>query len=419
VPFKFNLRRLHLGKTAQTIAYLALSRHRKKKGAGGWKVGTGGFKGREEPVLVVAPASLLENWRREIRVWAPALRVGFYHGNHAIAATRHAWEEAAASEDKGAAFDVIIACYSLFERDSEDTKLNRGFLRKLTFSHLVLDEAHLVKNRNTQRSKRLDSVAAKARRRVLLTGTPLQNNLLELEALIHLVLPGLLEDGALGGGVEDEEDEEMAAQRVARVKVILAPFILRRLKEEVAHELIPKKQEKVLMPMTAGQGAVYAEAVEKARRERRRQQGNEQEGDAAATALATAANGGAMAKVSHLFVHLRKIANHPLLVRNRYTDTDVAEMAGVCFRKGIFGPEAKHEKVIAHVKGLSDFDLHQLCADAQLKGALKHKELPISAIFDAGKTQRWGCHSTPGGCQIGYMYSTGGCHQLNPVLTAK
>ena len=79
---------------------------------------------------------------------------------------------------------------------------------------------------------------------------------------------------------------------------------------------------------------MYAAAVETARRERRRKTGTQLEGDAAATAAATKANGGEMAKVKTLFVHLRKIANHPLLVRSRYTDADVEEMAGVCHRRG-------------------------------------------------------------------------------------
>ena len=260
-----------LGKTAQTVAYLACSRRRKEKGVGGWasvgkketsalaalvasqKNDTRGFKKGapvNEPALVVAPASLLENWRRELRTWAPALRVGFFHGKEGQAATRAAAER---SGGGGGAFDVLIACYSL-ERDSADQKQHRAWLRSMTYSHLVLDEAHLVKNRDAAR-QRLDAVAARARRRLLLTGTPLQNNLLELESLIHLVLPGLLKPGALAGDARDGDGEAAdvgdgdgdagleARRRAARVKTILKPFILRRLKEEVATELIAEAGE--------------------------------------------------------------------------------------------------------------------------------------------------------------------------------
>jgi SWI/SNF-related matrix-associated actin-dependent regulator 1 of chromatin subfamily A len=143
---------------------------------------------RNEPALVVAPASLLENWRRELTTWAPALRVGFYHGGPSqdeVRATAEAWAHTRGdgrSASGGGAFDVIIACYSIFERDSADSREKRAWLRSLNYSHLVLDEAHLVKNRATQRARRLDAVATKARRRVLLTGTPLQNNLGEVRS---------------------------------------------------------------------------------------------------------------------------------------------------------------------------------------------------------------------------------------------
>ena len=74
----------------------------------------------------------------------------------------------------------VLFCLRL--RDSADSREKRAWLRSLNYSHLVLDEAHLVKNRATQRARRLDAVATKARRRVLLTGTPLQNNLGEVSS---------------------------------------------------------------------------------------------------------------------------------------------------------------------------------------------------------------------------------------------
>ena len=175
-----------LGKTAQTIAYLACSRAGNALPASA-DVAKEMRRRRNEPALVVAPASLLENWRRELTTWAPALRVGFYHGGPSqdeVRATAEAWAHGIRGDGRsasgGGAFDVIIACYSIFERDSADSREKRAWLRSLNYSHLVLDEAHLVKNRATQRARRLDAVATKARRRVLLTGTPLQNNLGEV-----------------------------------------------------------------------------------------------------------------------------------------------------------------------------------------------------------------------------------------------
>ena len=438
-----------LGKTAQTVAYLACSRRRKEKGVGGWasvgkketsalaalvasqKNDTRGFKKGapvNEPALVVAPASLLENWRRELRTWAPALRVGFFHGKEGQAATRAAAER---SGGGGGAFDVLIACYSLFERDSADQKQHRAWLRSMTYSHLVLDEAHLVKNRATQRAKRLDAVAARARRRLLLTGTPLQNNLLELESLIHLVLPGLLKPGALAGDARDGDGEAAdvgdgdgdagleARRRAARVKTILKPFILRRLKEEVATELIAKKREKRVEEMTEAQATLYETTLEEAREERRRKRRTAAatNGDAVTTKdgvtnptndgatndhaskedqssfMTLPANGGTSAvgakKTRQLFVRLRKIANHPLLVRARYSEADLERIARVCHKSGVFGYEASLDRVRAHVfdDAYSDVDLHNLCGDAATRGQLRDLRLPPEAFSESGKTR--------------------------------
>ena len=396
-----------LGKTAQTAAYLACSRRRKERGVGGWGasrraspatlVAERRDASHDEPALIVAPASLLENWRRELRVWAPAMRVGFYHGKEGQAATRAEAEAFAAARGArasagGGAFDVLIACYSLFERDSADQKAHRAWLRSMTYSHLVLDEAHLLKNRATQRAKRLDAVAARARRRVLLTGTPLQNNLLELESLIHLVLPGLLEPGALAGDGapgDAEVDPEAgdgdasraeAARRAARVKTILKPFILRRLKEEVAKELIAKRQEKRVEAMTQAQARLYAETLEEAREDRRRGLRN------AAAPLDEAKT---QTRTKQLFVRLRKIANHPLLVRARYTEADLERIARVCHKSGVFGHEASLDRVREHVSddAYSDFGLHELCGDAATRGQLEDLRLPASAFVESGKTR--------------------------------
>ena len=330
-----------LGKTAQTIAYLACSRAGNALPASA-DVAKEMRRRRNEPALVVAPASLLENWRRELTTWAPALRVGFYHGGPSqdeVRATAEAWAHGIRGDGRsasgGGAFDVIIACYSIFERDSADSREKRAWLRSLNYSHLVLDEAHLVKNRATQRARRLDAVSTKARRRVLLTGTPLQNNLGELESLIHLVLPGLLEEGALGTDTYEETDtNELArAHRLQRVKEILRPFILRRLKEEVAKELIPKTQEKRIVAMSESQKAQYDAAVEAARNERRRaREAASSKSDSHPTGASPppALNN---TKVKALFVHLRKIANHPLLVRSRYGDEEIATISDVCHRR--------------------------------------------------------------------------------------
>ena len=102
-----------------------------------------------------------------------------------------------------------------------------------------------------------------------------------------------------------------------------------------------------------------------------------------------AGNSSSSQKVKALFTHLRKIANHPLLVRDRYGDQELAFVADVCHRRGVFGHEAGLEKVRKHLEGMSDFDLHELCEDERVRGALDSKRLPPEALEDAGKTR--GC----------------------------
>ena len=130
----------------------------------------------------------------ELERWAPSLRVGFFPApprrrRRATGRTRGRGRAGTVEPPLGWRFRRNHACYSLFERDSAEQKTHRQWLRTLNYSHLVLDEAHLVKNRATQRASAWTRWRPRRGGEVLLTGQPLQNNLLELESLIHLVLP--------------------------------------------------------------------------------------------------------------------------------------------------------------------------------------------------------------------------------------
>jgi SWI/SNF-related matrix-associated actin-dependent regulator 1 of chromatin subfamily A len=362
-----------LGKTAQAIAFIATSRYHPDTGA----LAENGVRwprvvSKPNPVLVVSPASLLENWKRELGMWAPNMRVGVFHGESR--ADVRQTEEYHRERTGECCYDVIIVCYSLFERDSIESQDNRSWLQRMEFSHLILDEAHLLKNRDAQRTIRLTRTARKAHYRLLLTGTPLQNNLRELEALIEFVLPGLLKHGELGEGLEEDDQSE---RRVKKVRRILEPFVLRRLKETVAKQLAPKVQVKDVIAMSGRQAEAYKLAVDRIRRE-------------ALEGKTRSANGIGLAqsRLKAIFVHLRKVANHPLLVRNEYTDEDLIEIADICHKKRVFGPDARLERVKEHVSGLSDFGLHQLCGDYMLDGALKDKMLDPEIGLQSAKVQR-------------------------------
>ncbi|CAI7814938.1 unnamed protein product [Closterium sp. NIES-54] len=187
-----------LGKTVQAVVLLGLLGH---------------LDNNPGPHLVVAPASLLDNWQRELQLWCPQLRVVLYHGGQR-GALRELYggkgkkgkkgkkekrrerrrkgeggggegsggegeEEEEEEEGEGGklGFDVLLTCYSLFERDSAAQRDDRKFLRRFRFSCVLMDEAHLLKDRSSQRAMKLRQLAQAADYRLMLTGTPLQNDL--------------------------------------------------------------------------------------------------------------------------------------------------------------------------------------------------------------------------------------------------
>ncbi|MEB3330627.1 MAG: SNF2-related protein [Candidatus Sericytochromatia bacterium] len=195
-----------LGKTIQAIALLLAER----------EAGTGG------PSLLVAPTSVVYNWEQEIARFAPDLRVLVLHGQD-----RHSrFEELPEA-------DVVITSYGLLQRD-------RSVLLEQPFNYAILDEAQKIKNPRSQAAKMACRI--RARRRLCLTGTPIENNLLEFWSLFNFLMPGLL-------GTErhfrqtyfkaDAEEAELARERLRRMT---RPFLLRRLKQDVATDLPPRTE---------------------------------------------------------------------------------------------------------------------------------------------------------------------------------
>jgi SWI/SNF-related matrix-associated actin-dependent regulator 1 of chromatin subfamily A len=401
-----------LGKTAQAISFLACITARAK--AAGQPV---------RPHLVIAPTSVLENWARELAMWAPALRVRLFHGP-ARGAIREEVDECYANggADGGSSaqhllpFDVLLCCYTLFERDSAEQMSDRKWLRSLRFGYCVLDEAHAVKNRSSQRAERLRTVLAKcAPRRLMLTGTPLQNDLSELLALQELLMPRLFAgkaklldmfeaqtQGSSGGARKGVSDDT-----IARVRAMLAPFVLRRLKSEVLAQLTPKTQHLERLDMIPSQKALYDSVLTSVGREMAAKAKAVAAGPGRPRSRAPSSNdlaaggeaGGAAAGMSAaqlekcmgahrlkaLFTYLRKVANHPLLVRSLFNQAGVEEVVKVTHARRVFGPGASLKMVQEHVAGLSDFALHSLCCDDKVGSALAHLRLPDDAVLASGK----------------------------------
>ncbi|MCR9166222.1 MAG: DEAD/DEAH box helicase [Nannocystaceae bacterium] len=195
-----------LGKTLQTITHIL-----KEKESGRM----------HDPVLVVAPTSLVGNWQREIAKFAPALEVHVHYGSR----RRHVVRNVKFS-------DVVITTYGLLMRDSD-------VFESQAFYMVVLDEAQTIKNARSQAHAAVKAVDAQYR--IALSGTPVENNLDELWALFDFAMPGLLGDAPqFRAAFRVPIEKQGNTDRMDTLRRRVAPFILRRLKTDVATDLPPK-----------------------------------------------------------------------------------------------------------------------------------------------------------------------------------
>ncbi len=215
-----------LGKTLQTLAWLSLERTREAD--------------RGKPALIVAPTSLLENWRRECGKFTPDRKCLVMSG-----ASRHGrWDEIASS-------DIVITSYALLRRDQDR-------YAEMEFSAAVLDEAQHIKNHETQNAKAAKHIRASAR--LVLTGTPVENGVADIWSIMDFLMPGYL--GAYGdfranyelpiasGNAKCEEAQNRLHKR-------LRPFLMRRLKRDVAKDLPDKIQKVSFSALAPEQRKIY------------------------------------------------------------------------------------------------------------------------------------------------------------------
>lgn len=212
-----------LGKTLQALCVLSCIR----------KVSDG-------PMLVVCPASLVENWRREACRFIPSLNVYTHHGSKRL-------ELASAIMQ----FDLVITSYGTLVRDEE-------VLRSIDWAAVVADEAQQVKNRTTQQARALRALRAKGR--FVLTGTPVENSLDDLRSLFEFLLPGWLTKIPSSVASTDRAwyDERHRSQA--------APYILRRTKIQVAPELPAKLLQTLYCEPTEKQTSLYKRIQEQSER---------------------------------------------------------------------------------------------------------------------------------------------------------
>ena len=235
-----------LGKTIQTISFIAFLRE----------------KGIHGPFLIAAPLSTTSNWVAEFQKWTPKIPVVLYHGS------KQEREELRGKRLRSPGspdFPVICTSYEICMND-------RKHLAHYGWKFIIIDEGHRIKNLNCRLIRELQSY--QSANRLLITGTPLQNNLSELWSLLHFLMPSIFDKlesfeawfdfSALKekNGYEQILSEDRKKNLVASLHAILKPFLLRRVKADVETAL-PKKREYVLYaPLTQTQRELYHEILE-------------------------------------------------------------------------------------------------------------------------------------------------------------
>ncbi len=219
-----------LGKTLQALALLLKAQ----------------LEEQRAPSLVVAPTSVLANWKREAQRFTPGLEVALWHG-----------QDRRTRGETFADVDIVLTSYALVRRDLEE-------LSKTRWRYVVLDEAQNIKNAGSATAQACKALPAE--HRLALTGTPLENRLGELWSIFDFLMPGFL------GSEEDFSERYEQPIQVAgdasvreRLRRRIHPFILRRLKTEVAKDLPPKTEVVAWCEMDAGQAALYREVLEQSR----------------------------------------------------------------------------------------------------------------------------------------------------------
>ena len=222
-----------LGKTLQALAFLVALRRRSPANA--------------PPVLVICPTSLIENWRREAANFTPELRVATLSGPDRFAR----WN----GPDE---IDLLLTSYALLRRDAD-------FHRTQQYAAAILDEAHFIKNPDSQTARA--AFAIQAPHRFVLTGTPMENSVRDVWSVMQFAMPGYLgkrDDFRERYELPIARDADPDAQ--ARLARRLRPVLLRRRKDEVARDLPEKLEQVAYCELTDAQAAAYREILEQGRR---------------------------------------------------------------------------------------------------------------------------------------------------------
>ncbi|GAA6060422.1 hypothetical protein JCM10212_002190 [Sporobolomyces blumeae] len=383
-----------LGKTLQTISFLGyLKFHR----------------GIHGPHLIVVPKSTLDNWRREIAKWVPGFNV--------VSLTGTKEERAQIISDRilPGDFDILIASYEMCLRE-------KSALKKLSWAYIVIDEAHRIKNVDSMLSQIVRLFDSRGR--MLITGTPLQNNLHELWALLNFLLPDVFSDvadfdawfekqapaaeegeangeagdgasnGAVAKAVDKDAEDEASNKVVKQLHSVLRPFLLRRVKMDVEKSLLPKKEINVYVGMTDLQRKWYKSILEK---------------DIDAVNGAGGKKEG-KTRLQNIVMQLRKCCNHPYLFDGAEpgppftTDEHLVEAAGkmMVLDKLLKAMKAKGSRVLIFSQMsrvldiLEDYCLFREYQYCRLDGGTAHED----------RMEQIDAYNTPGSEKFIFLLTT-------------
>ncbi|XP_012973720.1 probable global transcription activator SNF2L1 isoform X7 [Mesocricetus auratus] len=222
-----------LGKTLQTIALLGYLKH---------------YRNIPGPHMVLVPKSTLHNWMNEFKRWVPSLRVICFVGDKDVRAA-FIRDEMMPGE-----WDVCVTSYEMVIKE-------KSVFKKFHWRYLVIDEAHRIKNEKSKLSEIVREF--KSTNRLLLTGTPLQNNLHELWALLNFLLPDVFNSADDFDSWFDTKNCLGDQKLVERLHAVLKPFLLRRIKTDVEKSLPPKKEIKIYLGLSKMQREWYTKILMK------------------------------------------------------------------------------------------------------------------------------------------------------------
>ncbi|XP_075955516.1 SWI/SNF-related matrix-associated actin-dependent regulator of chromatin subfamily A containing DEAD/H box 1A [Anarhichas minor] len=326
-----------LGKTIQAIAFLAELYE----------------KGIHGPHLITVPASTLDNWVRELKLWCPTLKVLVYCGN--VEDRRYLRHDLL---NDNVDCNVIVTTYNMAIGNDSD----RSLFRKLPLKYAVFDEGHMLKNMNSLRYRHL--MAINAEHRLLLTGTPVQNNLLELMSLLNFIMPSMFSSSTtqlskMFSMNSHEEQSRFERDRISQAKLIMKPFILRRVKSEVLKQLPAKENKVESCPMSEKQQVLYQNLFNELK----------------------ASTGGEKRELCNVMMQLRKMANHPLLHRQYYTTEKLKAMSELMLKEPTHF-DADAALIQEDMEVMSDFELNRLC---QQYSSIGSYQLEKHLLLDSGK----------------------------------